>query len=46
MFYFRTYQDQTLHSVDLRKALSAAGGKITSLPMESGQKTPNLPIGA
>jgi choloylglycine hydrolase len=44
MFYFRTYYDQTLHSVDVRKALAAAGGKITSLPMESGQATPIVPI--
>jgi choloylglycine hydrolase len=46
VFYFRTYHDQTLRSVDVRKALSAAGGKITSLPMESGQTTPIVPVGS
>jgi choloylglycine hydrolase len=46
VFYFRTYRDQTLRSVDVRKALAAAGGKITSLPMESGQTTPIVPVGS
>jgi len=46
MFYFRTYHDQTLRSVDVRKALAAAGGKITSLPMESGRTTPIVPVGS
>jgi choloylglycine hydrolase len=45
VFYFRTYRDQTLRSIDVRKALAAAGGKITSLPMESGQTTPIVPVG-
>lgn len=44
LFYFRTYRDQTLRRVDVRKALGAADGKITSLPMESGQTTPILPV--
>jgi choloylglycine hydrolase len=44
VFYFRTYQDQTLRSVDIRKALASSGGKITSLPMESGQATPIVPV--
>ncbi len=46
MFYFHTYNDQTLRSVDVRKALGAAGGKIMSLPMESGQPTPIVPVGS
>jgi choloylglycine hydrolase len=45
-FYFRTYGDQTLRSVGVRKALAAAGGKITSLPMESDQSTPIVPVGS
>lgn len=46
VFYFRTYQDQTLRSVDVLKALAAAGSKITSLPMESGQTTPIVSVGS
>jgi choloylglycine hydrolase len=46
VFYFRTYHDQTLRSVDVRKALANAGGKITSLPMESGQTTPIVRAGS
>ncbi|MBV8148810.1 MAG: choloylglycine hydrolase, partial [Candidatus Eremiobacteraeota bacterium] len=46
VFYFKTYHDQTLRSVDVRKALAAAGGKITSLPMESDQATPIVPVGS
>ena len=46
VFYFRTYHDQTLRSVDVRKVLANAGGKITSLPMESGQTTPIVPAGS
>ena len=46
VFYFKTYQDHTLRSVDVRKALAPAGGKITSLPMESGQTTPIVPVGS
>ena len=45
-FYFRTYHDQTLHSVDVRKALAETGDKITSLPMETGRTTPIVPIGS
>jgi choloylglycine hydrolase len=45
-FYFRTYDDQTLRSVDVRKALAAAGGKIASLPMESGETTPIVTVDA
>jgi choloylglycine hydrolase len=45
-FYFKTFQDQTLRSMDVRKALSAAGGKIQYLPMESSQQTPIVPVGS
>lgn len=39
-FYFRTYGDQSLRSVDVRKALASAGTSVTYLPMETGQTTP------
>ena len=39
-FYFRTFNDQSLRGVDVRKALAAAGSSITYLPLESGQSTP------
>jgi choloylglycine hydrolase len=39
-FYFRTFTDQSLRSVDVRKALSAAGTNIKYLQMESAQTTP------
>ncbi|MGC1380347.1 MAG: choloylglycine hydrolase family protein [Candidatus Baltobacteraceae bacterium] len=40
VFYFRTFGDQSLRSVDVRKALAGAGSKITYLEMESGRTTP------
>ncbi|HEY1654259.1 MAG TPA: choloylglycine hydrolase family protein [Candidatus Tumulicola sp.] len=43
-FYFRTFDDQTLRSVDVRKALAAANGQIQQLPMESGRPTPIEPV--
>lgn len=43
--YFRTFDDQTLRSVDVRKALASAGGKIAELPMQSGRSTPIVPLG-
>jgi choloylglycine hydrolase len=46
VFYFRTHQDQTLRSVEIRRALAAAGDKITSLPMESDQTTPVVSVGS
>jgi choloylglycine hydrolase len=36
-WYFRTYGDQSIHSVDLPKALAAAQGKIKVIKMESQQ---------
>ena len=36
-WYFKTYDDQSIHSVDLAKALSAAQGKIRLIKMESRQ---------
>jgi choloylglycine hydrolase len=39
-FYFRTYNDQSLRNVDVRKMLAATGGKVSVMPMESGQMTP------
>jgi choloylglycine hydrolase len=39
-FYFRTFDDQSLRSVDVRKALASAGSAIKYLPMETEQPTP------
>jgi choloylglycine hydrolase len=36
-WHFRTFADQTIHSVDVRAALAAAGGKIRTIPMQSQQ---------
>jgi choloylglycine hydrolase len=36
-WYFRTYGDQSIRSVDLAKAMAAAGGKIKLIPMGSEQ---------
>jgi len=36
-WYFKTYGDQSIHSVDLRKALAAAQGKIKLIKMGSQQ---------
>ena len=44
-FYFRTYNDQTLRNVDVRKALAASGGKIRMMPMETTQTTPIVAVG-
>jgi choloylglycine hydrolase len=38
-FYFRTYEDQSLRGVDVRKALANAGAAQTYLPMETNQPT-------
>ena len=45
-FYFRTFTDQSLRSVDVTKTLAAAGGQIRELPLESGQTTPIVPVAA
>ncbi len=39
-FYFRTFNDQSLRSVDVRKALAGAGSSIQYLPLESDRPTP------
>jgi choloylglycine hydrolase len=36
-WYFRTYDDQSIRSVDLAKALAAAQGKIRFIKMETQQ---------
>ena len=41
-FYFRTFSDQSLRSVDVSKTL-AAGAQVRELPMESGATTPITP---
>ena len=43
-FYFRTFNDQSLHGVDVRKALASAGSTVQYLPMESQQPTPITPV--
>jgi choloylglycine hydrolase len=39
-FYFRTFNDQSLRSVDVAKALANAGSAVTYLNMESTNPTP------
>ena len=39
-FYFRTFNDQSLRSVDVRKSLASAGSTVTYLEMESTAPTP------
>lgn len=39
-FYFRTFTDQSLRGVDVRKALASAGSSVKYLPLESEQPTP------
>ena len=39
-FYFRTYDDQSLRSVDVRKALANAATTVKYLPMETDRPTP------
>ena len=39
-FYFRTFNDQSLRSVDVRKVLAGAGTATAYLPMESDRATP------
>jgi choloylglycine hydrolase len=36
-WYFRTFSDQAIRLVDLRKALAAAGNKVRFIPMSSEQ---------
>jgi len=43
-FYFRTFNDQSLRVVDVRKALASAGSSIAYLPMETEQPTPISPV--
>jgi choloylglycine hydrolase len=40
VFAWRTFNDQTLRSVDVRKALASAGSTMRYLPMESAHATP------
>jgi choloylglycine hydrolase len=39
-FYFRTFNDQSLRSVDVHAALANAGSNVTYLEMESTTPTP------
>jgi len=36
-WYFKTYDDETIRMVDLRKAVAAAGGQIRTIKMQSKQ---------
>jgi len=38
-WYFRTYTDQTIRQIDLRKALGAAGNQVRLISMSSEQRT-------
>lgn len=42
---FRTYQDQTIRTVDLHKALAAAGKEIRTIPMASQQPVIDVSTG-
>jgi choloylglycine hydrolase len=44
-FYYRTYADQTLRNVDVRKLLATSDGKVSVLPMETNQMTPIVAAG-
>jgi choloylglycine hydrolase len=44
MFYFRSFTDQTMRGLDVKKALAASGGKIQQLPLETTQPTPIVPV--
>jgi choloylglycine hydrolase len=39
-FYFRTFDDQSLRSVDVRKVLASAGSDVKYVPMETQLPTP------
>ena len=38
-WYFRTYEDQSIHVVDLKQAVDSAKGEISTIEME-GSKQP------
>ncbi len=44
-FYFRSFTDQTLRGLDVRKALAASGGTFTELPLETTLPSPIVPVG-
>ena len=44
-WYFRSYDDQSIHMVDLKEALQAANGKISTIEME-GTKQPIANVSA
>ena len=41
-WYFKTYGDQSIHSVDLTKTLAAAQGRIKLIKMDSRQPIDDL----
>jgi choloylglycine hydrolase len=41
-WYFRTYNDQSIRSVDLGEALAAAQGKLQLIRMDSQQPIANV----
>ena len=44
VFYYRTFTDQSLRGIDLKKAVAAAGTSVKYLPMESATTTPIVGI--
>jgi choloylglycine hydrolase len=41
-WHFRTYNDQSIRSIDLRAALTAANGKVRTISMDSQQSVLDL----
>jgi len=41
-WYFKTYNDQSIRSVDLTKTMAAAQGKIRTIKMDSQQPTDDM----
>jgi hypothetical protein len=36
--YFRTYKDQSIHMVDLKEAIAAAKGQVSTIDMETSSQ--------
>jgi choloylglycine hydrolase len=41
-WYYRTHEDQSIHMVDLKQALDAAKGKVSTISMDSEQPVTNV----
>ena len=44
-WYFRTYEDQSIHMVDLKQAVESAKGEVSTIEME-GTKQPMTDVSA